>query len=177
MQHYTSSTQPPRPAKTQAHPHLPGRRLGNAAACSAHEVVGPSVGCWGVPALAAGIGIAIWLAPKTIELPAADSPPTVVALPTASALHEAAASPGNVGAARPGRTAAGVSAERWAALRAEFADRPAELRRSADHFTFADKLDRFRSGRAGGSSAGQGPGPARWQNDPMHCAPAHRSPR
>ncbi len=49
----------------------------------------------------------------------------------------------------------GVSAEQWAALRAEYADRPDELRRLAAHFTFTDTLDRFRAGGTSDRSAGQ----------------------
>lgn len=114
-----------------------------------------------VSALTAGIGIAILRAPKPAEPPAADRPPAVVALPASPKLPPVLATP------KPTPTPAtsvptglaalppGVSAEQWAALRAEYADRPAELRRLADHFTFADQVDRFRSGRAGGPSAGQ----------------------
>ncbi|MEO8123946.1 MAG: hypothetical protein ABI633_07845 [Burkholderiales bacterium] len=109
--------------------------------------------------MAVGTGIAIWRASKTIELPAADSRPTVLAL---SAKPKLLASPKPPPA--PAKLAPlpdlavlppGVSTEQWATLRAEYADRPAELRRLVDHFTFADELDRFRAGRAEGRSAGQ----------------------
>ena len=94
--------------------------------------------------VAVGIVVASWRTHNAAERAIVDNHRTVVA-------QQALTKPAPAPAAPP----PGVNAEQWAALRAEYADRPAELRRLADHFVFADELDRFRSGRAGGRSAGQ----------------------
>lgn len=114
----------------------------------------------GVLASAAGIGIAIGRALTTEEQPAAGNRPTAAARPAAPTLPAPADPPAPAASPTPTPPALaavppGVSAEQWAALRAEYAARPAELRRLADHFAFADQLDRFRAGRAAGRSAGQ----------------------
>lgn len=114
------------------------------------------------------IGIGIWRAPETIASPAADSLPARVAVPAPKLVVSASSTPlapapapsrpqSPVAAAAPDPAAppAGVGAGQWAALRVEYADRPQELKRLADHFAFSDRLDRFRSKRSGGSDAEQ----------------------
>lgn len=110
-----------------------------------------------VATLAAALWIAIVYAPRATSAPDRASAPLVAvhatpqrapAAPGPAALPEAAAP-------TPSIVPPGVSAEQWAALRAEYADSPHELLRLADHFTFADQLDRFRAGRADGRSAAQ----------------------
>ena len=102
--------------------------------------------------VAVGIVVASWRTHNAAERAIVDNHRTVVAQ---QALTKPAPAPAMPAAPAPVALPPGVSAEQWAALRAEYADRPAELRRLADHFAFADELDRFRSGRAGGRSAGQ----------------------
>ncbi len=108
-------------------------------------------------ALAAGIAVALLLAPQPTERSAADGAQSVVQRPAVPKPLPVAAMPALPDPAAPAQSELppGVDARQWAALRAEFADRPAELRRLADHLTFADEIDRFRSGRADGRSAGQ----------------------
>ncbi len=107
--------------------------------------------------VAVGIVVANWRPPDAAERPIGDDQRSVIAQqalpkpPPATAARAAPDPAAPAAAARP----PGVNADQWAALRAEYADRPAELRRLADHFAFADELDRFRSGRTGGRSAGQ----------------------
>lgn len=113
---------------------------------------------WGlVLALAAGFGFAIWRAPDAREPPAANRPAAAAARMAApkQAANENEPAPHVLAHPTPAVIPPGISADQWAALRSEFADRPAELQRLADHFTFADRLDRFRSGRSGGRSADQ----------------------
>lgn len=116
-----------------------------------------------VLAAGAGIVVANWPAPEAGERSVTSRQPTVVAqqalpLPTAvpaTPATPATPAPSDAAAPLPATMPPGVSAEQWAALRAEFAERPAELRRLAEHLTFADELDRFRSDRAGGRSGEQ----------------------
>ena len=107
--------------------------------------------------VAVGIVVASWRTHNAAERAIVDNHRTVVAQQALTKPAPAPAMPAAPDPAAPDPAAPppGVNAEQWAALRAEYADRPAELRRLADHFAFADELDRFRSGRAGGRSAGQ----------------------
>ena len=102
--------------------------------------------------VAVGIVVASWRTHNATERAIVDNHRTIVAQ---QALTKPAPAPAMPAAPAPVALPPGVSAEQWAALRTEYADRPAELRRLADHFAFADELDRFRSGRADGRSAGQ----------------------
>lgn len=110
-------------------------------------------------ALAAGLWIVVWRTAQTNEAPAVATRP-VAAKPAAMQDLTAPSTPMPAAsqlATMPASLAVppGVSAEQWAALRAEYAQQPAELQRLADHFAFADRLDRFRAGRAEGRSAAQ----------------------
>ena len=104
---------------------------------------------WAVAAVVAigvGIGIAIWRAPDSVDLPLdahprserapASRPPPMPAPPTMAA---APATP------PPAPPPPGVSAEQWRALSAELAGRPGELKRLEDYYTFADRMQRFRA--------------------------------
>ena len=99
-----------------------------------------------VLAVVVGVGLALWRAPNTVDLPVGTSPgerlPAPIEAPPilARAPADEAAPPG-------------VSAEQWRALRIELAGRPAELRRLAGYFAYADSLQRFRAQRAAGNSA------------------------
>jgi hypothetical protein len=104
-----------------------------------------------VLAVAAGIVIAIWRAPVTVELPL-DAAPRKEA-PPAHLPAPMQAPPTLAGAPAPQAPPPGVSVAQWQALQAELAGRPEELRRVVDYFSFADRLQRFRALRAAGSRA------------------------
>ena len=94
-------------------------------------------------ALAAGVGIALWRAPKTIEVPDAPASPSVEApvAPTPSPRPRAMPAPPDMAAVPPG-----LSAGQWAALQAELAGRPDELRRVVAYLGFAADMQRWRAG-------------------------------
>jgi len=112
-------------------------------------VSGRRWGLWltgAVLAVAAGVGVALWRAPDTVDLPVGSSPkpeslPAPMPAPPVLAAAPSAA-PAAADAPPPG-----VSAAQWLALQREFAGRPEELRRLADYFSYADRLQRFRDQR------------------------------
>jgi hypothetical protein len=107
---------------------------------------------WALAALLAlglGIGLAVWLAPSTVDVPLpaqrdAGSPrppvpaPPTLAAPASPTMPVAPAAPAV--AVPPGVTSA-----QWRALQSELAGRPHELQRLADYLTYADQLQRFRT--------------------------------
>lgn len=99
-----------------------------------------------VLAATAGVGVALWRNPHTVQVPApepsAEAPPTA---PSAPPLAPFPAPPDQAQASVP----PGVGSARWAALQAELAGQPAELQRLADHYRFADLVQRFRAAPAG----------------------------
>jgi len=97
-----------------------------------------------VVALAAGVGIALWRAPKTIEVPDSPISPSAVeapAVPKPAPRPRATPAPPDMAALPPG-----LDAAQWAALQAELAGRPDELRRVVAYLGFSDQLRRFRAG-------------------------------
>jgi hypothetical protein len=101
-------------------------------------------------AVAAGVAIAVWRAPATVELPL-DAAPRKEAPP--AHLPAPMPAPPTLAAAPAADPPPGVSAAQWQALQAELAGRPEELRRLVDYFGFADRLQRFRALRAAGAGA------------------------
>ncbi len=107
---------------------------------------------------AAGIGFALWRAPKTVSLPAPDSPGAAAPapMPAPPSLAGAGAGAGaDAGSAAPpqqppaGLPPAGVSADQWRSLQAELAGRPEELRRLTAYFAFNANIQRFRASNPG----------------------------
>jgi hypothetical protein len=114
---------------------------------------GVSFGYWAVAAalaVAAGVGVAVWHGPSTVEVPA--QPQHGIGTPDApiAAPPTLAAAPAALQSALPPATQTespppGVSAQDWRTLQHELAQRPEELRRVADYFVFADQVQRFRA--------------------------------
>jgi hypothetical protein len=93
-------------------------------------------------ALAAGVALALWQAPRTIDIPEgrpSDAGPVRPA-PKRESPRPAEPAPPALAGLPPG-----VSAAQWAQLQGELAGRPDELRRLAEYFTFADRMQRFRT--------------------------------
>jgi hypothetical protein len=101
---------------------------------------------WFLAALAAvaiGVGLALWRAPHSVDLPVDDSPVSgtpPAPMPAPPTLAQAAPEP----ASPP----PGLNAEQWVSLRRELAHRPDELRRVVDYLSFSDRLQHFRDGTA-----------------------------
>jgi len=117
---------------------------------------GVTFGYWAVAgalAVAAGVGVAVWHRPSTVEVPA--PPKHGIGRPEAPtpAPPTLAVVPGPLPAGTPADAPPGITAAEWRSLQAELAGRPDELRRIGDYFVFADQLQRF---RAQGSSAAGG---------------------
>lgn len=97
---------------------------------------------WFVAALAAmaiGVGLALWRAPHSVDLPMDDSPISgtpPAPMPAPPTLAKAAPDP----AAPP----PGLNAAQWQSLRSELAGRPDELQRVVDYLSFSDRLRHFR---------------------------------
>jgi len=96
---------------------------------------------WFVAALAAiaiGVGLALWRAPHSVDLPLDDGPVSgtpPVPMPAPPTLAKAVPDP----APPPG-----LDAMQWQSLRHELAGRPDELRRVVDYLSFSDRLRHFR---------------------------------
>jgi hypothetical protein len=110
---------------------------------------GVSFGYWAVAgalAVAAGVGVAVWHRPSTVEVPAppqhgigrpeapTPAPPTLAVVPGPLPTGTPADAP-----------PPGITAAEWRSLQAELAGRPDELRRIGDYFVFADQVQRFRA--------------------------------
>jgi len=100
---------------------------------------------WFVAALAAiaiGVGLALWRAPHSVDLPLDDGPVSgtpPVPMPAPPTLAKAVPDP----APPPG-----LDATQWQSLRHELAGRPDELRRVVDYLSFSDRLQQVRDGKA-----------------------------
>ena len=97
-----------------------------------------------VLAAAAGIGIALWRAPRTVEVPADDDDRPASSSPAPATTPPKPAGP--VMPAPPDLAQApprGVSPAQWAALRAELASRPEELQRVAAYLDYSAALREF----------------------------------
>ena len=94
-------------------------------------------------AIAIGVGLALWRAPHSVDLPLDDSPVSgtpPAPMPAPPTLAQAA----GVEPAPP----PGLNATQWQALRSELAGRPDELRRVVDYLSFSDRLQQFRDCKA-----------------------------
>jgi hypothetical protein len=98
-----------------------------------------------VLALATGVGVALWRAPSTVDVPAAPGPSGAAPGASGPGLGRPIPAPPALAQAGP---PPGVTAGQWASLQRELADRPDELVRLAGYFGFADAVQRFRAGPA-----------------------------
>lgn len=101
-------------------------------------------------ALGAGVAIALWRAPHTVDVPDEPGPSgQAPAEPPPQPRPSMPAPPDLASTPKP----AGVSAEQWAMLQKELAGQPQELRRLAGYYAFGDALERYRSGKDSLSTA------------------------
>jgi hypothetical protein len=100
-------------------------------------------------ALGAGVGIALWRAPHTVDVP--DEPASSGQAPVEAPPQQPAMPAPPVLATMP--EPPGVTAERWAGLGRELAGQPQELLRLARYYTFSDALQRYRSHKESLSAA------------------------
>jgi hypothetical protein len=91
-------------------------------------------------AMAIGVGMALWRAPHSVDLPLDDSPVSGT-LPAPSPAPPTLAITPSSDVPPPG-----LDAAQWQSLRSELAGNPEELRRVVGYLNFADRLQRFRDG-------------------------------